>query len=171
MLCFSLGLSGAALAQGDDGMKIAVVDVLRAVLQTEKALQRLEELKGQEDFKGNLEKLEGLRDEYKEMVESYQKNRAVMSAEKRGDEEKRLLDKQNDIKYITSKLKQAQNEMVESVMAEIGSSAITVVENLIKEQGIDLLLRKDGAAAEVVLHVDDAYDISAVVTERLNQIK
>ena len=43
-----------------------------------------------------------------------------------------------------------------------------VLQNLVDEQAIGMLIRADTG---VVLHADDSYNISAQVTERLNQIK
>ncbi len=148
--------------------KISVVDIRRAVLQTEKAQARLEELKNQADFKANIESIEGLEKEYKALLEAYKKDRAVMSAEKKLEEEKLIIDKRKDLEYINTKLQQAQKEWAAEVMENLGQSLSTVLENLVKEQNIGLLLRMDSGA---VMVADDSYDISAQVTERLNQIR
>ena len=103
------------------------------------------------------------------MVETYQKDRAVMSAEKRGDEEKRIIDKQKDLQYIAGKLQQAQQDLIERAMDEQAEAVKRVLQNLVEEQSIGMLLRAD--AGGIVMHADRSYDISAQVTERLNQIK
>lgn len=159
--------SSAVWAQGD-ASKIAVVDVQRAVLQTEKAQTKLKELEQQPDYKTNFENFKALEAEYKKMIENYEKERAVMSAEKRDEEERRILDKQQDIKYIASKLQQTQKEYVEQIMQEQGAGIQTVLQNLVGEQGIGLLLRSE---ARAILHADESYDISDQLTERLNAIK
>lgn len=148
--------------------KIAVVDVRIAVLQTEKAQAQFEELKKQSDFKKNLDDVEKIEADLKSMVEAYQKDRAVMSAEKRADEEKRIIEKQKDRNYIASKLQDAQKQWAERAMDEQAQGLTRVLKNLVEEQGIGMLIRADTG---VVLHADDSYDISAQVTERLNQIK
>lgn len=148
--------------------KIAVVDVRIAVLQTEKAQAQFEELKKQADFKKNLDDVEKIEADLKTMVETYQKDRAVMSAEKRADEEKRIIEKQKDRNYIASKLQDAQKEWAERAMDEQAQALTRVLKNLVDEQGIGMLIRADTG---VVLHADDSYDISSQVTERLNQIK
>jgi len=159
---FSLG------TMAEEALKIAVVDIQRAVLQTEKAKAQLESLKEQKDFKENLESIEALEKEYKSAVEKYQKDRAIMSAEKREEEERRILDKQQDIKYIANKLQQAQKAWGDKVMQELGPDMQKVLQALIKEQNIGLLLRADAPA---VISAGGAFDISATVTERLNAIK
>lgn len=174
-LCLSLSaislLSLLALpvaAQEVVAGKIAVVDVRIAVLQTEKAQAGLAELKKQDDFKNNLENIEKVETELKSMVETYQKDRAVMSAQKREEEEKRIVEKQKDRNYIAGKLQQAQKEWAERSMEEQAQNLTRVLQNLVEEQGIGMLIRADTG---VVLHADNSYDISAQVTERMNQIK
>ena len=78
---------------------IAVVNLQLAVLQTEVAQKRLKELEEESDFK-NIEEAESLEIELKELIETYQKERAVMSAQKRAEEEKRFREKQQDLNYI-----------------------------------------------------------------------
>lgn len=162
------GLLNVATAVADEAGKIAVIDVQRAVLQTEKAKVKLEELKQQADFKANLESIGELEKEYKAMVESYQKERAVMSAEKREEEERRIIDKQQDMKYVAGKIQQSQKEWGDKVLRELGTDMQTVIEGLIKEQKIGLLLRADSG---VIVHAGASFDISDQVTERLNAIK
>ena len=159
-----VSVAGAA----EDDSRIAVVDIQRAILLTEKAKQKLEELKNQADFKANFERIESLKTEYETMVEKYTKDRAVMSAEKREEEERRILDKQQDMKYVASKLQQAEKEYVQSVMQDFGSSTEKVLQNIVKEQNIGLLLRSDSRA---VMHADISYDITEQVVERLNAIR
>lgn len=148
--------------------KIAVVDVRIAVLQTELAQSQFADLKKQDDFKNNMESIESLEVELKAMVETYQKDRAVMSAQKREEEEKRIVEKQKDRNYIASKLQQAQKDWAEQSMEAQAQNLTRVLQNLVEEQGIGMLIRADTG---VVLHADSSFDISAQVTERLNQIK
>ena len=167
--CIALLLMSSSLtAEEAVTSKIAVVDVRIAVLQTELAQSQFADLKKQDDFKSNMESIESLEAELKAMVETYQKDRAVMSAQKREEEEKRIVEKQKDRNYIASKLQQAQKEWAERAMENQAQNLTRVLQNLVEEQGIGMLIRADTG---VVLHADSSYDISAQVTERLNQIK
>lgn len=157
-----------AQSESNEAKKIAVVDVQLAVLQTEQAQAQLAELKEQDDFKKNLKAVSDIEAELKVMVEAYQKDRAVMSAQKRAEEEKRIVEKQKDGNYIATKLQQSRKEWAEMAMEAQAKNLTRVLQNLVEEQGIGLLLRADGG---VVLHAGPRYDISLQVTERLNQIK
>lgn len=167
-LFLALSATSSMLFAEEKGSKIAVIDINRAVLQTEKAQVELEKLKKQPEFKSNLESIEKLEKEYKKMAEKYQKDRAVMSAEKQSEEERRILEKEQDLKYVASKLQQAQKEWAEGVLKQFAANAQQILENIIKEQNIGLLLRRDAPA---VIHADASYDISDQVTERLNAVK
>ena len=81
-----LSMSGSLTAEEAAASKIAVVDVRIAVLQTELAQSQFADLKKQDDFKSNMASIESLETELKAMVETYQKDRAVMSAQKREEE-------------------------------------------------------------------------------------
>jgi outer membrane protein len=166
----ALMLSSIVFAQSEsrEAEKIAVVDVQLAVLQTEQAQAQLAELKEQDDFKKNFKAVSDIEAELKVMVEAYQKDRAVMSAQKRAEEEKRIVEKQKDGNYIATKLQQSRKEWAEMAMEAQAKNLTRVLQNLVEEQGIGLLLRADGG---VVLHAGPRYDISLQVTERLNQIK
>ena len=170
ILTSTLVLSALVFAQSEssEAEKIAVVDVQLAVLQTEQAQAQLAELKEQDDYKKNMKEVKEIDNDLKVMVEAYQKDRAVMSAQKRAEEEKRIVEKKNDRNYILKKLQQSQTELEEKVMQAQGKNVIRILDNLVEEQGIGLLLRADGG---VVLHAGPRYDISLQVTERLNQIK
>ena len=148
---------------------IAVVNLQLAVLQTEVAQKRLKELEEEPDFKKNIEEAEALEIELKELIETYQKERAVMSAQKRAEEEKRFREKQQDLNYIANKIQQTQKEIVDKIIESQSQNLNTVLNNLVEEQGIGLLLRAGPGGS--VLHADKSYDISLQVTERLNQIK
>ena len=165
-----LSLSVSAMSEDAPAAssKIAVVDVRTAVLQTELAQSQLADLQKQDDFKSNMESIESLDAEFNAMVETYQKDRAVMSVQKREEEEKRIIEKQNDLKYIASKLQQAQKDWEERSMKLQAQNLKRVLQNLVDEQGIGMLIRRDTGT---VLHADSSFDISAQVTERLNQIK
>ncbi|MGB5326296.1 MAG: OmpH family outer membrane protein [Pseudomonadales bacterium] len=168
-LLLALCSAGAPmLALAIDNGTIAVVDVQRAVLQTETAKQKLEELKKKPEFKENFKELEELEKSYKKLLEKYEKDRAVMSDEKREDAKRVILEKQQDIKYVASKLQQVRDEFLEGILQSRAADTQKVLEGLVREQKVGLLLN---ARAPAVMHADSGYDISDQVTERLNAIK
>lgn len=156
------------LSLAQEASRIAVVDVQRAVLQTESAKKRLEEFKKKPEFKENFKEIESLEKDYKKLLERYEKDRAVMSDEKREGEKRKILEKQQDIKYVASKLQQVREEFLEGLLQARAADTQKVLEGLVREQNIGLLLN---ARTPSVMHADSSYDISDQVTERLNSIK
>ncbi|MBT8139759.1 MAG: OmpH family outer membrane protein [Gammaproteobacteria bacterium] len=155
-------------AYAQNAPKIAVVDVQRAVLQTESVKKKLEQFKKKPEFKENFKELESLEKEYKKLLDRYEKDRAVMSDEKREGEKRKILEKQQDMKYVASKLQQVRDEFLERILQERAADTQKVLEGLVREQAIGLLLN---ARAPAVMHADASYDLSDQVTERLNAIK
>tara|TARA_B100002019_G_scaffold130121_1_gene111877 strand:- start:1715 stop:2263 length:549 start_codon:yes stop_codon:yes gene_type:complete len=169
ILLFSNAIFVSYTYSESNNSNIAVVNLQVAVLQTEIAQSKLKELEEEPDFKKNIDEAEALEKELKELIGNYQKERAVMSAQKRSEEEKRFREKQQDLNYIANKIQQAQKEIVDKIIESQSQNLNTVLNNLVEEQGIGLLLRAGPGGS--VLHADKSYDISLQVTERLNQIK
>jgi len=166
VLLFWVG-SGQSLADSDKS--IATFDLQRAVLQTQYASEKSKDIESQPEFKNNADQLKKLEVELKEMAEKFQKDRAVMTPEKQKEAVKRITDKENDAKYILSKLQQMQQEWMQQVMAEMGPNLQKVVEEIVTEKNIGLLLRTDISGGAVVF-ADDSYAITSLITERLNKI-
>ncbi|MBR9805136.1 OmpH family outer membrane protein [bacterium] len=122
----------------------------------------------EKEFAANKKEYEGLLGEYDALIAKWEKNKAVMSDEKKRDAQKKIIDKENDIKYLTQKLQQAQQDMSRKILAELAQDVNKVVQTIVKEKGIGMLLRADGG---IVLYVDPDMDITKAVTERLNQVK
>ena len=72
-----LALPTLGWAQG----KIAVVDLQEAILQTDLAQKRLQDIRDQDDFKADKAEFEKLKKELDELVKKFQKDAAVMSQE------------------------------------------------------------------------------------------
>ena len=151
-----------ANAQG----KVAVLDVQEAILNTDVAKKRLEAFREQPDITENVKQLEALQKEFQALVEQIKKDSAVMSADQKQAQSKKIQDKRADIEHVGRKLKAAEQEMAQALMQELGPKLQQAVGELIKSEGIGLLLNK-----QAVMHVDSSYSISAKVTDKLNQMQ
>ena len=89
-----------------------------------------------------------------------------MSPEQKQAQSKKIQDKRGDIEYVARKLKASEQEMAQSLMQELGPRVQQVVGELIQSEGIGLLLN-----SQAVMHVDSSFNISAKVTDKLNQLK
>lgn len=156
-----LALPSLALAQG----KIAVVNLQEAILQTDLAQKRLDEVYNQEDFKADKAEFDQLKKELDDLVKKFQKDAAVMSQEQQLEARKRLANKQADLEHVTGKLRQAEQAAGQSLLEEMSPKVQQVLRELITSEGIGLLLQQ-----QAVIHADAGYSITAKVTDKLNQL-
>ena len=161
VLVFAMLWGSVALAQG----RIAVFDLEAAVLNTDVAKQRLNALRNQKEFKNNVSELEQVRKDYEKLVEQFQKDLEILSAEQRQLAKNKIDTKRSDGEHLARKIEAEQQE-VQTIMAEIGPKLQKLLPEIIKEENIGLLL-----PAKAVMHADAGYNITAKVADKLNQAK
>jgi outer membrane protein len=154
-------LPALAFAQG----KIAVVNVQEAILQSDAAQQRLNEVRNQEDYKADKDEFDRLQEELDQLVKDFQKDAAVMSQEQQLAARKRLASKQADLEHVAGKLQQAEQGTGQALLQEMAPMVQEVLRELIATEGIGLLLQRNS-----VIHADPGYSITAKVTDKLNQL-
>ncbi|MEM6580194.1 MAG: OmpH family outer membrane protein [Pseudomonadota bacterium] len=156
-----LALPAVGWAQG----KIAVVDLQEAILQTDQAQKRLQDIRDEEDFKADTAEFEKLRSELDDLVQKFQKDAAVMSQEQQAAARQKLASKQADLEHVVGKIQQTEQAAAQALLQEMGPKVQEVLRDLITTDGIGLLLQR-GA----VIHADPSYSITAKVTDKLNQL-
>jgi outer membrane protein len=156
-----LSLPALAWAQG----KIAVVDLQEAILQTDLAQKRLEEIRNQDDYKADKAEFDRLKGEFDEIVKKFQKDAAVMSQEQQVAARKKLASKQADLEHVTGKLQKAEQSAGQELLQEMAPKVQEVLRELISTEGIGLLLQRSS-----VIHADAGYSLTAKVTDKLNQL-
>jgi outer membrane protein len=162
-LVLILMVSGASYASAAG--KIAVVDVQRAIVETDSAKVRLESLRKEADFQSNMKEVEAIKKEGEALLEKYQKDGPVMGPEQQAALQKKIQGKQADLEHIARKLQTREREVLQEIMSQRTVQAKTVIDSIIKKEGIGLLL--DSRAA---LHAEPGYDITAKVTQKLNSM-
>lgn len=161
MAAFAVVLPSLALAQG----KIAVVNLEAAILQSDKAQERLAEVRGEEDYRSDKAEFEDLKEELDDLVQDFQKDAAVMSQEQQLAARKRMASKQADLEHVAGKLQQAEQAAGQQLLQEMSPLVQEVLRELISTEGIGLLLQRNS-----VIHADPGYSITAKVTDKLNQM-
>ena len=158
----------AAGVNAQEGGKIAVVNLERAIMQTDVAKKAIKEFKSQKTISELYKDFEKKSEVYEKAAEKYSKDRAVMSKSKLEEAEIELSSLAEDRQYAASKLQKNEDSLSQQIMQQILPASSQVVENIVREQKIGLLLRSGSGGA--VLSADSSYDISNQVTERLNQL-
>ncbi|HET8711019.1 MAG TPA: OmpH family outer membrane protein [Spongiibacteraceae bacterium] len=163
-LLLALSVSAVVNAQTVTGGKIAVLDTQGAILSTDEAQKRLKALSAQPEFDGDKKQYEKLKKDYEDMVKQLQKDAAVMSAEQKDAQRKKLEAKASDIEYLGRKLQGKQQDVVQTYMQEEEAKFRKAVADIIKSENIGLLLD-----ARTVMHADNSYNITSKVTDALNK--
>lgn len=158
----ALVISAGALADG----KVAVLDVDRAILQTQEATKRFKALQDQADFKADRAEFEKLKKLQEDLVKQYQKDLAVMSNDQKEAQRKKIASAQADLEHVGRKLQAAEQEVAQELAQEMAPKLQTVVADIIKSEGIGLLIN-----SKAVMHADTSFNVTAKVTEKLNQAK
>ncbi len=157
----ALSLPTLAFAQG----KIAVVNLQEAILQTDLAQKRLQEVYNQPDFKADKAEFDQLKKELDDLVKQFQKDAAVMSQDQQAAMRQKLNTKQSDLEHVAGKLKQAEGVAGQALLQEMSPKVQEVLRDLIQSEGIGLLIRQ-----EAVIHADAGYNVTAKVTDKLNRL-
>ena len=152
--CLMTLAPGLAFAQG----KVAVLNLEAAVFNTEEAKTQ--------EFLANKKEAEGLKKQYEDLVAQFNKNREVMSAEQEEEQGRKIKQVGTDLEFVAKKLQQSEREVAQRIMREMMPRANTVVMDLLKAEGIGLLLN-----AQAALFAEPGYSLDAKVTEKLNQTK
>ena len=100
------------------------------------------------------------------MDEKLKKDIAVLSAEQKQAKSQRISEKRADIEHVARKLQAAEQQLVQEVVQELAPKMQEVVGELIKNEQIGLLLDR-----KATLHVDNAFNITAKVTDKLNKAR
>lgn len=154
--------ASVAQAQG----KTAVLNIQQAILLTDESQTRFKELRAQAAYKDNKKQLDQLRKEHDDIIKKLQKDMAVMSDDQKRQQQGIIEEKRADIEHVMRKLQGAEQQLGQMLMQELAPKLQEVVTELIKTEGIGLLLN-----SEAVLHADNSYDITAKVTDRLNRAR
>jgi len=154
--------SAEALAEG----RIAVVSLQQAILNTDTSQKQLNDLRASADYKKNRAELEGLQKTGKDLVDKLKKDGPTLSKDQQEDLSRKIENTRGDLEHVGRKLQDQEKELAQRLFAEMGNKAKSIVNDLIKSENIGLLL--DSQAA---LHAEGNYNITAKVTEKLNQSK
>ena len=146
--------STVAHAQG----RTAVVDLEQAILQTDLAQQRIRDFEASEAFAEDRAEFDNLKAEFDKLVQNFQRDQAAMSEDEQVAARQKLASKNADLEYVVKKLQSLQQQNLQSVLQELAPAAH-------QTDNIALLL-----PGQSVIHFDPSYNITAKVTDKLNQL-
>lgn len=145
-------------------MKIAVLDVQAAVLSSDDAKKFIEQVK--KETGPDEEKLKNISAEGQKLQERMQKDGPVISENERRKLAEQIEEKAVTYKYLVGKLQSTQRDKQQELLAKMNPKVEKSVRELIKAEQYDLVLQR-----QAVVYATDAIDITAKVTDRINQQK
>lgn len=144
-------------------VKIAVVDVQRAILNSEQAKAYMAQI--QQEFKKEEEEIRTLQADATVLLERLQKDGDVISETEKLKLQKQIEDKNNDFVYLRKKLQRQIDDRQQELFAGVDQKVQKAIEELVKSEDYDLIVPRQAA-----LYVSELYDITRKVTERLNSL-
>ena len=154
-----LGAAPAALAE----VKLAVVDVQSAILNSESAKKISAQISG--EFTREQESIKKLQTDAAVLLERMQKDGEVMSEAEKRKVQQQIESINNDFVYERQKLQRSIEERQKELFAGIDQRVQTANNEIVLSDDYDIILPRQAA-----LYVGDLYDITRKVTEKLNMI-
>lgn len=146
--------------------KVAVVDIQRALLNTERAQMRLKEMETNKNYVDARNDMRRIEESVRTMQAEMQKEGATWSAEKKQEQMNQLQYKQADWELAKKKV-MAENQLVQKKIAEDMDSLVEeVLIQIVEDENIGLLLD-----SRAVIHATVDFDITDKVTQKINAIK
>jgi outer membrane protein len=152
-------LSQSALAE----VKLAFVDVQRAILSTEEAKRIQAQVA--EEFKDEQAELRQISTDAAALMQRAQKDEEVMSADEKGRISQELNDKDEEFKFRGERLQRQVNARQGELFGGMDVKLQNAIEALVLSEDYDVILPRNSA-----LYVGDLYDITRKVTEKLNEM-
>lgn len=162
-LLFTLATLFAVTATAAEG-KIAVVDFGKAIFGTEVAKARLKQIESQSEYAALQAKYENTVADMKALKQEVETKGMTWSPEQTGEAQKKMEFLRADLDLITRKVQSEQKALQSSIVQELRPKAGEALQELIKEEGIVLLIN-----AEAVVTVAVELDLTSKLTDRLNK--
>ncbi len=152
--------AGSAFAE----MKIAVVNVQRAIGESEEAKALIAKLES--DLAPDNTAVKNLNSQINQLQEKFVKDGDVMSDPEKRKLQKEIEDKQGDYQFQVNKLQKVVNERQQDILGQMAPKLDAVLKDMIAKEQYDLVIHRQN-----VLYADPKHDITVQVTEALNQKK
>lgn len=158
-------LFAGVMVQAAD-MNLALFDERAALLQTNLAEEKIKELEADRSYKEDIEELQSIEAERQKLQERVNRDRDTLSTDEQREIATRATNLQADAEHTQKKVRSRQQGMLREIGLQLNNQMQKVLEDVIKEDGITLLL-----PASAVLFADPSHDITPKVVERLNGAK
>lgn len=153
-------VSGSVFAE----TKIAVVDLGAAIFGSEVAKKRQSELQAKSEYAALQAKYDSTAADINALQKEAESKRLTWSETEAGEFQKKMEYLRADIELTARKLEAEVRALQNSIVKELQPKAQEALQELIKQEGVTVLLR-----SEAVLMAEPSINLTAKLTERLNQ--
>ncbi len=164
ILILTVALFAAPLAMAAD--KVVVFDLQSAILNTDVAKKRMQDMQANSEFASMQAKFESLRAELQKMAKEAEKNGVTWNQEQAAEHRKKMEYARADLELVVKKLQAERNATAQRVMEELNPKAQVALKDVISAEGIGLVL-----STQTAYYAEPSLDITAKVTEKLNKAK
>ncbi|MBB3167856.1 OmpH family outer membrane protein [Simiduia aestuariiviva] len=164
ILILTVALLAAPLAMAAD--KVVVFDLQSAILNTDVAKKRMQDMQANSEFASMQAKFESLRAELQKMAKEAEKNGVTWNQEQAAEHRKKMEYARADLELVVKKLQAERNATAQRVMEELNPKAQVALKDVISAEGIGLVL-----STQTAYYAEPSLDITAKVTEKLNKAK
>ena len=156
-----LGMVVVAGAQAAD-TKIAIVDMERALFQSEGAKNSFKQV--EEQFGDDLVKIKNLEKGIKDDQEKLQKDGAIMSDDEQRKIRNNIKENQSEFQFYAGKLQQAETQWRQQFFRANLPRIQEILKKLIEEEKVDMVLN-----GQAVIHVTPELDLTKKLLIKLNE--
>lgn len=154
---------GLALAMGAQAStKIAIVDMERALFQSEGAKASFKQV--EEQFGDDLVKIKALENAIKEDQQKLQKDGAIMSDDEQRKVRNQIKESQSEFQFFAGKLQQAETQWRQQFFRANLPRIQEILEKLIEAEKVDMVLN-----GQAVIHVTPELDLTKKLLIKLNE--
>jgi len=152
-------IASFAMAEGN---KIAVVDMERALFQSDGAKASFKQVEDQ--FGDDIEKIKALEKEMVAIQEKLQKDGAIMSDDEQRKARNEIKEKQSEFQFFAGKLQEAEKQWRAQFFRASLPRLQEILKNLIDEEKIDVVLN-----GQAVIHASADLDLTKKLLNKLNE--
>ncbi len=144
--------------------KVVIFDAQQAIMQTSMAKQRMEALQKNPEYAKLRAELDGYQADLSALAKEAESKGLTWSAEQQAEHRKKVEFIQADRQLVIQKLQKENDDLVKGLLEEGQKMIPAVLEQLVKSDEIDVILRK-----EATFFASPAVDITAKVIAELNK--
>lgn len=161
-LLLVVAVATPVFAQDAAPQRIAVLDMAGALFNSERA--KVVDAEIQAQTAEDNAKVNDLREQAQTLQQKLDQDAAVMSDDEKRKTTEQIQEIGVQFQFLVEKLQALVEERRQQFQQQHAQALITAIQAVIEEGQYDFVLR-----AEAALHFDTEYDITARVTEKLNQ--